>query len=85
MTQTNKFLFHLSMFLSVATMLVGHWIIRTSGAWLFPGKEKYNIDTRWVSDFAAVWPQRLWIKGSIAIFCIALSISRGQGYGDVIR
>lgn len=62
------------MFLSVATMLVGHWIIWTSGAWFIPGKEKYNIDTRWVSDFAAVWPQGLWIKGSIAIFCIALLI-----------
>jgi hypothetical protein len=72
MTRTHKFFFHLCMFLSVATMVAGHAFIITSGAWFIPGKEKYNIFTRWVSDFAAKSPEGLWIKASIVLFCIAL-------------
>lgn len=73
----QKFLFILCMLLSLATMLAGHWFIWTSGVWFIPGKEKYNILTHWVSDYAAVWPQGLWIKGSIVLFCLALLIFKG--------
>lgn len=62
------------MLLTVGTMIYGHLVIMVSGLWFIPGKEKYNIFTRWVSDFAAVSPQGLWIKGSIVLFCIALLI-----------
>jgi hypothetical protein len=74
MSRLQKSFFILCMFLSLATMVAGHAIIMTSGAWFIPGKEKYNIFTRWVSDYASVWPQGLWIKGSIVLFCIALLI-----------
>lgn len=85
MTRLQKFFFMLCMSLSVATMVAGHAIIMTSGAWFIPGKEKYNIFTRWVSDYAAKWPEGLWIKGSIVLFCIALLIfksARRRASGD---
>ncbi|PAW71378.1 MAG: hypothetical protein B9S30_00965 [Verrucomicrobiia bacterium Tous-C5FEB] len=77
MNGIQKSFFVLCMLLSLATMLAGHWFIWTSGAWFIPGKEKYNIFTRWVSDYAALWPQGLWIKGSIVLFCLALLIFKG--------
>jgi hypothetical protein len=73
-TRIQKFFFHLCMVLSVAAMIYGHALIITSGRWFIPGKEKYNIDTRWVSDFVAVYPEGLWLKASILIFCVAIII-----------
>lgn len=74
MNSYRRITFHLCMSLSVLTMIYGHALIVSSGKWFIPNSEKYNIFTRWVSDFAAVWPQGLWIKGSIVLFCIALLI-----------
>ena len=55
-------------------MVVGHWFVIASGAFFDPiSNEPYNMFTRWVSDFAAKWPEGLWIKLSIAIFCLALA------------
>ncbi len=60
--------------MSAILMIVGHWYIITSGAVFDPRtKEHYNVYTRWVSDFAAKSPEGLWIKCSIAIFCVALA------------
>jgi len=55
-------------------MIAGHLFIINQGKWFIPSHEKYNIHTRWVSDFAAVYPEGWFIKGSIILFCIALSI-----------
>ena len=70
----SKCVFYFCMVLTVSSMIFGHWVILSSGSWFIPGREKYNIFTRWVSDFAAVWPLGLWIKGSIVSFCVALFI-----------
>jgi hypothetical protein len=54
-------------------MVVGHCIIIDSGAVFdLRAGERYNVSTRWVSDFAAKWPEGLWIKGAIVFFCLAL-------------
>jgi hypothetical protein len=74
MKHTQKIFFHLCMLLAVAAMISGHALIMNAGLWFIPGKETYNLHTRWVSDFAAVWPLGLLIKGSIVLFCIALLI-----------
>jgi len=56
-----------------ALMIVGHWSVIVSGAVFNPQNgERYNLVTRWVSDFAAKWPEGLWIKAAIALFCLAL-------------
>lgn len=58
---------------SAILMIVGHWAVMHSGAVFDPKSgEYYNLSTRWVSDFAAKWPEGLWIKGSIVLFCVAL-------------
>lgn len=60
--------------ISAFLMVVGHCIIIRSGAVFDPRSgEHFNVYTRWVSDFAAKWPEGLWIKGSIAFFCLALA------------
>jgi hypothetical protein len=71
MNRYEKFLFYLCMTLSGVTMITGHLLIMNAGKWFIPGQEKYNLHTRWVSDFAAVYPEGWFIKGSIILFCIA--------------
>ncbi len=59
--------------LSAILTLVGHWFI-TSRHVPFgdPALNRpYNIFGNWVSDFAAVWPYGLWIKGGILTLSIA--------------
>lgn len=61
------------LFASCIAMLIGHWAVLNSGATFDTQTgEHYNVFTRWVSDFAAKWPEGLWIKGSILLFCAAL-------------
>ena len=74
MNRSRKFFFHLCMFLSVVGMIAGHAAIMSAGLWFIYGKETFNLHTRWVSDFAAVWPQGMFIKVAIVLFCIALLI-----------
>ena len=58
---------------SFALMFVGHWSVMASGAVFNPQSgERYNLVTRWVSDFAAKWPEGLWVKAAIVFFCLAL-------------
>ena len=58
---------------SFARMFVGHWSVMASGAVFNPQSgERYNLVTRWVSDFAAKWPEGLWVKAAIVFFCLAL-------------
>jgi hypothetical protein len=61
--------------IAAVLMVVGHWAVIASGA-VFdprPPARHYDLHTRWVSDFAAKSPEGLWIKLSIAIFCLALA------------
>jgi hypothetical protein len=74
MSRLYIFFFYACIVLSFASMVIGHVIIINSGLWFIPGKEKYNVFTRWVSDYAALYPQGLWIKGSIVLFCAALCL-----------
>lgn len=74
MKRSQKIFFQICLLLSVVTMVAGHLLIINSGAWFIRYTEKYNIFTRWVSDFAAKWPEGLWIKGSIFLFIVALFI-----------
>ena len=78
MSLLSKFSFYTCIVLSLAAMVIGHAIIITSGLWFIPGKEKYNVFTRWVSDYAALYPQGLWIKGSIILFCVALYLFKRE-------
>jgi len=56
---------------SLVLMVIGH--LRVAGAVFDPlTGETYNVFTRWVSDFAAKQPEGWWIKGSIAMFCLAI-------------
>lgn len=71
MTRVEKIIMHLSLAMAVAAMITGHVLIMMQGLWFIPGKEKYNLHTRWVSDFAEVVPEGWWIKGSIILFCFA--------------
>ena len=71
MTRIEKIFFHLCMVLSVVGMVIGHAVILTSGKWFIPGVEKYNMHTRWVSDFAAAKPEGWWIVASIVLFAVA--------------
>jgi hypothetical protein len=71
MTRIEKALFYLCMSLSVASMIAGHTLIINAGKWFIPATEKYNLHTRWVSDFAAVEPEGWFIKVSIILFCMA--------------
>jgi hypothetical protein len=71
MTRIEKLFFHLCMVLSVAAMVAGHTLIINQGKWFIPGKEKFNLHTRWVSDFAAAKPEGWWIVASIVLFAIA--------------
>lgn len=57
--------------LSAASMIAGHTLIINAGKWFILGKEKYNLHTRWVSDFASVQPEGWFIKASIILFCMA--------------
>lgn len=60
--------------ISAFLMVVGHCAVIGSRAVFDPRSgEHFNVFTRWVSDFAAKWPEGLWIKGSIAFFCFALA------------
>ncbi|MGJ8641774.1 MAG: hypothetical protein ACSHX9_00070 [Luteolibacter sp.] len=61
--------------LAVATIVYGHIAIMASGK-LFDkvNKEPYNLHTRWVSDFAAKWPEGSWIKIGILLTCIAVGL-----------
>jgi len=74
MNKLTKSCFYLLMAATFLTMIYGHFLIVSSGAWFIPGKEKYNILTRWVSDFASFPGKGLWIKGSIVLFCGAISL-----------
>lgn len=57
--------------MSLVLMVIGHW--RLVGQVFDPlTGETFNVFTRWVSDFAAKQPEGWWIKGSIAMFCLAL-------------
>lgn len=59
--------------ISAVLMIAGHWVVMRSGAIFDPrNNESYNVTTRWVSDFAARWPEGLWIKASIVFFVAAL-------------
>ena len=61
--------------LSALLMIVGHCFVIASGV-IFGNPasgQHYNVFTNWVSDFAAKWPEGLWIKFSIALFCLALA------------
>jgi len=64
--------------ISAILMTAGHYFIIASGA-KFDQKYGgwYDPTTRWVSDFAAKWPEGLWIKSSIVIFCVALYLLFG--------
>lgn len=56
---------------SLLLMVIGHW--RLVGQVFDPlTGETYNVFTRWVSDFAAKQPEGWWIKGSIAMFSLAI-------------
>jgi hypothetical protein len=55
-------------------MLAGHAAVMMSGAVFDPRSgEWYHPARRWVSDFAAKWPEGVLIKISIAFFCAALA------------
>jgi hypothetical protein len=55
-------------------MVIGHFLVIGSGAIFDPRSgEHFNVFTRWVSDFAAKFPEGLLIKLSIALFCLALA------------
>jgi hypothetical protein len=55
-------------------MITGHCLVIASGAVFDPRSgERFNVFTRWVSDFAAKFPEGLLIKLSIALFCLALA------------
>jgi hypothetical protein len=71
MTRIEKSVFYLCMMLSSVSMIAGHALIINAGKWFIPGQEKYNLQTRWVSDFAAVQPEGWFIKASIILFCMA--------------
>lgn len=60
--------------LSLVFMLAGHVAVIMSGA-VFDLRtgEWYHPARRWVSDFAAKWPEGVLIKISIALFCVALA------------
>jgi hypothetical protein len=65
-------LVRLFILLSAMLTLVGHWYI-TSRHVPFGDpalRRPYNIFGNWVSDFAAVWPYGLWIKGGILALTI---------------
>lgn len=74
MKTNTKSSFLILMAATVLTMIYGHLLIANSGAWFIPNKEKYDISKRWVSDYASFPGKGLWIKGSIVLFCGALSI-----------
>lgn len=48
----------------IAIMVSGELFDRVNG-------NAYNLHTRWVSDFAAKYPQGIWIKAGIVLTCIA--------------
>jgi hypothetical protein len=73
MKPLSRFLIWTLLVLSLGLIIYGHIIIMGSGE-LFDkiNKEYYNLHTRWVSDFAAKWPQGSWIKAGILLTCIAI-------------
>jgi hypothetical protein len=73
MKPATNILIRLLLILAFATIAYGHVVIMASGA-LFDkfNREPYNLHTRWVSDFAAKWPEGIWIKIGIILFCIAV-------------
>jgi hypothetical protein len=72
MKSATNILIRLLLILAIATIAYGHVVILAGGE-LFDkvNREPYNLHTRWVSDFAAKWPQGSWIKGGIVLTCIA--------------
>ncbi len=58
--------------LSLMLMIVGHVVIHGQN-FALPGGPTYNPVTSWVSDYAARWPEGLWIKAAIVCFCLAIA------------
>ena len=74
-SNVRRLVFSVCLIASAILMIVGHYAVMSSGAWFDPvSGEKYNLLRRWVSDFAAKWPEGLWIKTSIVFFCAAVIV-----------
>lgn len=61
--------------LSAALMVAGHYAVMSSGD-LFDkvAGQPYDLHSRWVSDFAAKWPEGTWIKVAIIVMCVAVIV-----------
>jgi hypothetical protein len=59
--------------LSAVFMVAGYmWVLGSGAVFDVRSGEGYDPARRWVSDYAARWPEGLLIKFSIALFCVAV-------------
>lgn len=80
MKSKSRIYIRILLILAAAMIFYGHVVIMRSGE-LFDAvnREPYNLHTRWVSDFAAKWPQGTWVKAGIFLTCIAtFQLYRGK-------
>lgn len=72
MKSTSTLSIRLLLILAAVMIICGHVVIMASGE-LFDkvNGESYNLHSRWVSDFAAKWPEGSWIKVGILLTCVA--------------
>jgi hypothetical protein len=68
----RPFVFWALMAATLLLMVLGHVIIHGQNYNLLGGAT-YSPLTSYVSDYAAKWPEGLWIKSAIVCFCLALA------------
>lgn len=66
--------FYMCLIASAFFMVAGHVVIGQLDEKKRNAYETYNVRTYWVSDYAAKWPEGLYIKASIVLFCICIGI-----------